>query len=348
MAIVNHSATMKEVAAYVGVSTATVSRALMKPEKVASTTRQKVEQAALALGYPLHAFVRHGRRGGARTVLVIVPDICAPFFDEIIKGIEHTAAKQGYFVLLSDCAYQTQQEQHWFDLIITQQIAGILLLGSRIPFNVGQDGQHNLPPLVMVNEFAPELNIPTVHIDNLTAAFEAVSFLYSLGHRRIACITGPNHVLPCQYRLKGYIQALRRAGVEENPRYIVNGDFSYQSGVSALNLLMSQPIPPTAIFCHNDVMAIGALSQARRLGLRVPQDLSLIGVDNIAQTAYTDPPLTTIAQPRFELGVEAMLLLLDKLNNRNAILGSRLLNSEFLLRASTSVPNMNLNMRDKY
>lgn len=347
MAIPNHLATMKDVAAYVGVSTATVSRALMKPEKVASMTRQKVEQAALALGYPLQTFVRHGKRGASRTILVIVPDICAPFFNEIIKGIEYTAAQQGYFVLLSDCAHQTQQ-QHLLELIAARQVEGILLLGSQIPFRVDQEGQRNLPPLVMVNEFAPALNIPTVHIDNLTAAFEAVFFLHSLGHRRIACITGPSHVLPCQYRLKGYIQALRRAGLEENLHYIVNGDFSYESGVSALNLLMSQPIPPTAIFCHNDTMAIGALSQAKRLGLRVPQDLSLIGFDNIAQTAYTDPPLTTVAQPRFELGSEAMLLLLDKLNNHNTISGSRLLNSEFLIRSTTSAPNMNLNMRDKY
>jgi hypothetical protein len=161
---------MKDVALKAKVSTATVSRALMNPDKVSQTTRNRVEQAALEVGYLPQAMGRNVKRNESRTILVIVPDICDPFFSEIIRGIEVTAAAKGYLVLIGDCAHQNQQEKTFIDLIITKQIDGMLLLGSRLPFDASIEEQRNLPPMVMANEFAPELELPTVHIDNLTAA----------------------------------------------------------------------------------------------------------------------------------------------------------------------------------
>ncbi|HAI07339.1 MAG TPA: DNA-binding transcriptional regulator CytR, partial [Pantoea sp.] len=214
---------MKDVAEKAGVSTATVSRALMNPEKVSAATRQKVEQAVAAVGYAPHGLTRNARRNDTQTILVIVPDICDPFFSEIIRGVEVTAAAEGYLVLIGDCAHQNQQERTFLNLMLTRQIDGMVLLGSQLPFDASVDEQRNLPPMVMANEFAPEMSLPTVHIDNLTAAFEAVNHLLQLGHRQIACIAGPEEMPLCQYRLQGYVQAMRRSGLTVDPTYIVRG-----------------------------------------------------------------------------------------------------------------------------
>lgn len=330
------AATMKDVAIQAQVSTATVSRALMNPEKVSQTTRHRVEQAAIAVGYLPHANGRNIKRHESRTLLVIVPDICDPFFSEIIRGIEVTAAKEGYLVLIGDCAHQNQQEKTFLDLIITKQIDGMVLLGSRLPFDASKEEQRNLPPMVMANEFAPELELPTVHIDNLTAAYNAVAYLQELGHHHIACITGPESMPLCHYRLQGYIQALRRSGTTVDPHYIARGDFSFKAGAEALEHLLKLPVPPSAIFCHSDIMALGALSQAKRMGRRVPEDVSIIGFDNIALTQFCDPPLTTVAQPRFNIGREAMELLLRQLNGERNQGGSLLLDCELIVRGSTA------------
>ncbi|WP_437614106.1 DNA-binding transcriptional regulator CytR [Erwinia sp. V71] len=330
------AATMKDVAERAGVSTATVSRALMNPEKVSAATRQKVEQAVIDVGYSPHALARNAKRSESRTILVIVPDICDPFFSEIIRGIETTAAQEGYLVLIGDCAHQNQQEKSFLNLMLTRQIDGMVLLGSQLPFDTGVEEQRSLPPMVMANEFAPELELPTVHIDNLTAAFEAVNHLYQLGHRRIACIAGPETMPLSHYRLQGYIQSLRRNGLTVAPEYIVRGDFTFEAGAMALKQLMTLPQPPDALFCHSDIMALGALSQAKTLGLRVPQDLSLVGFDDIELARYSDPQLTTVAQPRFAIGREAMLLLLEQLQGKSVSNGSRLLDFELKIRDSSA------------
>jgi LacI family repressor for deo operon, udp, cdd, tsx, nupC, and nupG len=326
---------MKDVARQAQVSTATVSRALTNPEKVSHTTRSRVEQAAIEVGYLPHTLGRSVRRSDSRTIMVIVPDICDPFFSEIIRGIEVTAASHGYLVLIGDCAHQNQQEKTLIDLILPRQIDGMLLLGSRLPFDASKEEQRNLPPMVMANEFAAELELPTVHIDNLTAAFNAVNYLHELGHRRIACIAGPEEMPQCHYRLQGYIQALRRNGLNVDPHYITRGDFSFEAGARAMGQLLDLPQPPEAVFCHSDIMALGALSLIKRRQLRVPQDISLIGFDDIALTQYCDPPLTTVAQPRFEIGQQSMLLLLEQLQGHSINNGSRLLDCQLVVREST-------------
>lgn len=331
-------ATMKDVAEMAGVSTATVSRALMNPEKVSTPTRQKVEQAVLAVGYSPHTLSRNIKRHESRTILVIVPDICDPFFADVIQGIEQTATQQGYLVLIGDCAQQNQQERTFVNLIITKQIDGMLLLGSNLPFDAGKEEQRNLPPMVMANEFAPELGLPTVHIDNLTAAFDAVHYLHQLGHKQIACVAGLEQMPLSHYRLQGYIQALRRNGITVESSYITRGNFTYEAGAQSLTALMARPKPPTAVFCHSDVMAIGVLSQAKKMGLRIPQDLSVVGFDDIKLAQYCDPPLTTVAQPRYQIGQQATLLLLRQLHGQTVASGSRLLDSELIIRGSTAAP----------
>ncbi|MFH2331308.1 DNA-binding transcriptional regulator CytR [Morganella morganii] len=331
-------ATMKDVARAAGVSTATVSRTLMNPEKVSVQTRQKVENAVLEVGYYPHNLSRGMKRNESRTILVIVPDIGDPFFTDIIVGIEEIAAKHGYLVLIGDCRYQHKPEHTFVNLIVTKQIDGMVLLGSDVPFDSRHDEQRHFPPMVMANEFAPELELPTVNIDNLTAAFNATHYLQSLGHTRIACISGPEELPLCQYRVEGYIQAMRHMGMPVRDEYLVRGDFTHESGAECAAQLLALPEPPTAIFCHNDIMAIGVLWAARKQGLTLPQDLSVVGFDDLPAAQYCSPTLTTIAQPRYEIGRQSFLLLLEQLQGHTVAKGSRLLDSDLIIRESACAP----------
>ncbi|MCQ8869039.1 DNA-binding transcriptional regulator CytR [Vibrio splendidus] len=333
-------ATMKDVAQLAGVSTATVSRALMNPEKVSVSTRKRVETAVLEAGYSPNTLARNLRRNESKTIITIVPDICDPYFAEIIRGIEDAAVENDYLVLLGDSGQQKKRESSFVNLVFTKQADGMLLLGTDHPFDVSKPEQKNLPPMVMACEFAPELELPTVHIDNLTSAFEAVNYLAQLGHKRIAQISGPTTATLCKFRQQGYQQALRRAGVSMNPAYSTVGDFTFEAGAQAVRQLLALPEQPTAIFCHNDAMAIGAIQETKKLGLRVPQDLSIVGFDDIQFAQYCDPPLTTISQPRYEIGRQAMLMMLDLLKGNDVQAGSRLLEAKLVVRGSTAPPRM--------
>ncbi|MGO2319471.1 MAG: DNA-binding transcriptional regulator CytR [Vibrio toranzoniae] len=333
-------ATMKDVAQLAGVSTATVSRALMTPEKVSVSTRKRVEAAVLEAGYSPNTLARNLRRNESKTIITIVPDICDPYFAEIIRGIEDAAVENDYLVLLGDSGQQKKRESSFVNLVFTKQADGMLLLGTDHPFDVSKSEQKNLPPMVMACEFAPELELPTVHIDNLTSAFEAVNYLAQLGHKRIAQISGPTSATLCKFRQQGYQQALRRAGVSMNPAYSTVGDFTFEAGTKAVRQLLALSEQPTAIFCHNDSMAIGAIQEAKKLGLRVPQDLSIVGFDDIQFAQYCDPPLTTISQPRYEIGRQAMLMMLDLLKGNDVQTGSRLLEAKLVVRGSTAPPRI--------
>ncbi|MCW8348160.1 DNA-binding transcriptional regulator CytR [Vibrio sp. ZSDZ65] len=333
-------ATMKDVAQLAGVSTATVSRALMNPEKVSSSTRKRVEEAVLEAGYSPNSLARNLRRNESKTIVTIVPDICDPYFSEIIRGIEDAAIEHGYLVLLGDSGQSQKRENSFVNLVFTKQADGMLLLGTDLPFDISKPEQKNLPPIVMACEFAPELELPTVHIDNLTSAFEAVNYLSQLGHKRIAQISGPDTAFLCRFRQQGYQQALRRAGIPMNPSYTAKGDFTFEAGAKSVRTLLALPEPPTAIFCHNDIMAIGAMQEAKKLGLRVPQDLSFVGFDDIQFAQYCDPPLTTISQPRYEIGRQAMYTMLEVLQGVDVRAGSRLLDTELVIRDSAAPPRI--------
>ncbi len=331
-------ATMKEVAQLAGVSTATVSRALMNPEKVSNSTRKRVEEAVMESGYAPNSLARNLRRNESKTIVVIVPDICDPYFSDIIRGIEDTAIEHNYLVLLGDSNQKRKPENSLANLVFSKQADGMLLLGTDIPFDVSKPEQKNLPPLVMACEYAPELELPTVHIDNLTASFEVVNYLTQMGHKRVAQILGPHDSSLSQFRQQGYQQALHRAGIEMNANYQVHGNFSIESGSNAVSQLLTLREPPSAIFCHNDLMAIGALQQAKKMGFKVPQDLSIVGFDDIQFSQYCEPPLTTIAQPRYEIGRQSMLLLLDILQGQDIRAGSRLLDTHLVVRNSAAPP----------
>jgi LacI family repressor for deo operon, udp, cdd, tsx, nupC, and nupG len=331
-------ATMKDVAQLAGVSTATVSRALMNPDKVSPSTRKRVDDAVLESGYSPNALARNLRRNESKTIITVVPDICDPYYSEIIRGIEDAAVEHGYLVLVADGRNHSKKEASFANFVFAKQADGILLLGNDLPFEANKAEQKNLPPMVMACEFSPDLELPTVHIDNLTSAFEAVNYLTQMGHKRIAQVSGPKSATLSQFRQQGYQQALRRAGITMNPIYLISGDLSFESGAKAVRQLLVGAEPPTAIFFHNDMMAIGAIREAKKLGLRIPQDLSIVGFDDIQFAQYCEPPLTTVAQPRYEIGRQTMLMLLELLRGHDVRAGSRLLDTKLMVRESVAPP----------
>ncbi len=329
-------ATIKDVAEAAGCSTATVSRALASPEKVTEVTRQRVQAAIARVGYAPNLAARNLRRSESRTIVVLLPDIANPFFSEIIAGLEETAHQAGYQVLLGDCEHDAGRAEAYFGLLRTNQADGLILLTSEVPQALVRR-QHTDVPVVTACEYFDDIALPTVRIDNLQAAVKAVDYLLSLGHRRIATLSGPLGNPICRDRNAGFSHQLRQAGLEPKDEWVVAGDFSFHAGYQNGRWLLRLPRQerPTAVFCHSDEMAIGLMKAARDAGIPVPDELSVIGFDNIGFSEYCEPELTTVSQPREQIGRTAMQTLLAMLH-KQAVLPLQVLNTQLIVRESTA------------
>jgi LacI family repressor for deo operon, udp, cdd, tsx, nupC, and nupG len=316
---------MEDIARIAGVSVSTVSRALAGSPKVTGDTRARIEAAVRETGYVVNQVAQGLRLQRSRQLLVLLPTIANPFFAEVVQGIEEEAAAAGYGVLVGSTENDPAREAALARQLLTGGVDGLVLLTGRIPAGLAE--QAAAGQIVAVSETIPGSRLPTVAIDNEAAAAAAVAHLLALGHRRIAHIGGPpGNVLTTQ-RARGWRKALAEGGIEESP---VFGDFTMASGEIAMAALLARTPRPSAVFCANDEMAIGAMKAARAAGLAVPRDLSLIGFDDISFAAFTDPPLTTIRQPRRELGRNAVAALLHGGRKRQPMV------HELIVRASTA------------
>lgn len=330
-------ATIHEVAAAAGVSTATVSRVLSNPAIVAETTRLKVLKAVERFGYMPNAAAKTLRTLATGKLLVTVPDIANPFFSLIIQGIEEISQREGYSVLLGDTHHDPEMEEKYGLMLQRHEADGLIFLGHRLPNSVRawMSTRQKLAPVVNGCEYSQSLGVPSAHIDNAAAAAEMMEHLYGLGHRLIGLITGPLVSPLSRDRLRG---ALKQAQARHASRQVtvVNGDFSIDSGIACAARLLAQSKPPTAIFCFNDEMAIGALEYASRVGVRVPDALSVAGFDDIRFARYMRPALTTISQPMLDMGRETVRLLLGILHGSIGKALSITLPHKLELRASTA------------
>jgi LacI family transcriptional regulator, repressor for deo operon, udp, cdd, tsx, nupC, and nupG len=332
--MVPRATNIKQVASAANTSVATVSRTLQMPHVVAPLTRERVMEAIERLGYTPNAQARVLRTARTHTIVALVPDIANPFFAEVIRGIEQVAHRNGYSVLLGDTQHSRAREQAYAQLLSSKQADGLITLLPHIP-------RVSLPdPLPIVNacEYVTTRGVTTVQVDNTAAAEEATRYLINLGHRDIAFIAGPMDSPICIDRDRGYEQGLTQAGITRNPALTVVGDFSVESGIRCLESLFDGRGKFTAVFCSNDEMAMGALRAIRTRGLSVPKDISVIGFDDIRFARYTEPPLTTVAQPKEELGQEAMTLLLDILRGVSPPGRKRVLPTQLVVRGSTGRP----------
>lgn len=331
-------ATIYDIAKHVGVSAGTVSRALSRPDKVLPATRSRIEQAAAALGYVPNTVARTLKTQRSGKILVTVPDIANPFFAQILQGAEDAAQALGYAVLLGDTQHQPEREERYAQMLRRNEADGLIVLGHRLPPTaraiVEQSG--TTAPVVNGCEFDPALGIPSVHIDNAAAARAVMEHLYGLGHERIAVVGGPTDNPLHQQRLEG-ARAAGKAHGRLRSLSVVPGDFSVESGHAAALALLARTPAPTAIFCFSDQMALGALAACRDRGIRVPDDLSIVGFDDLASSRYLTPALTTIRQPMRDIGACAVNLLLAIIEGRDVPL-QQTLEFSLMLRGSTGGP----------
>ncbi len=324
---------IRRVAELAGVSVATVSRTLKNPDVVAPATRERVQAAVAAANYRPNGMAVQFRSRRTGNLVVLVPLIANSFFARVIAGIQQAAQAAGYRVLLCDTAGDERREREYAELVYARQADGVIQLRAFDPFA----GQGDIPPVVNACEVLAEHPWPKVRLDNRAAARCLTEHLLALGHRRIALIKGPEDSPLTLERLAGYQEALTQAGIALDPGLLHEGDFTLAAGAAAAKALLALPERPTALFCCSDEMAIGALQVLRRSGLRVPEDISLAGFDDIAFAAYTEPPLTTIAQPAEAFGQRAVAMLLEVLNGGTPAAREVVLPFELKVRGSTGV-----------
>jgi LacI family transcriptional regulator, repressor for deo operon, udp, cdd, tsx, nupC, and nupG len=328
-----------EVAKRAGVSPSTVSRVLSQPNVVSIKTRLKVLKAIDLLGYMPNSTAKNLRTSRTGKLLVTVPDISNPFFSLILQGLEDAAQREDYAVLVGDTQHDDSREQRYALMLHSKEADGLIFLGHRLPEAAAALARAAAPrcaPIVNGCEFNPRLGIPSVHIDNARAASDAMHLLYDLGHQRIGVITGPLVSPLSRDRLRGASTTAKKRSSEE--LVVSDGDFSVESGADGAQRLLAAARPPTAIFCFNDEMAMGVLNFARRHRIRVPRDLSVIGFDDIRFARYTEPALTTVAQPMRAIGEGTVRLLLAILNDDAVTPESVTLPHTLITRATTAAP----------
>ena len=319
-------------------SIATVSRALTTPDKVSDKTLKKVLAQVERSRYKPNLLARNFRSKRAFSIVVLVPNIANPFFAEIIRGIEQVAQQHGYAVLLGDTEGREDREAYYVGLVETRQSDGLIQLHPRLPKAArGANGTLDIP-LVNACEYIEDAPCPRVGIDNIAAAREMTVYLLGLGHRRIGVILGPDSSPLTSDRLRGYKLALRSEKIAADAALIARGDFTMSSGSTAAEQLFKAKHPPTAIFCFNDEMALGAIRYLKCTGRSVPQDVSVVGFDDIEFASFCDPPLTTIEQPTREIGNKAMSLLFDMLNGGKPEATMHTLPIKLIVRDSAAPP----------
>lgn len=328
---------IRDVARLAGVSVATVSRALSNPEKVSDDSLEKVHNAIAQVGYRPNMLARNFRSARAYAVVVLVPDIANPFYSLFIRALEDRAQQKGYAVLLGDTRGTPEREMEYIRRVETRLADGIVQLRPS-----SEKSQNNIPPdIPCVNACGCEYTTgPAIRIDNRAAAKTMVNYLISLGHRRIGVISGLKDNPHAIDRLEGYKEALAEAGIPFEKDLIAEGDFTMWSGLNAAFQFCNMKVRPTAVFSMNDEMAIGAMQTLKNQGIRIPEDMSVTGFDDIAYSKYSDPSLTTISQPAEEMGKMAMDMLLKVIEGEPLSQRECVLPTEFIIRKSTGpAPN---------
>mgnify|MGYP003390902311 CR=1 FL=1 len=326
--------TLRDVARLAGVSHQTVSRVINGSEDVLPETRAIVESAIEQMGYRPNAIARSMARGQTHTLACISPNLTDYTFASVIEGAEVEARQHDYFMLSSSASDPQAFRALVDELVGHRRVDGLIVIN---PY--ADERFQYIPkdfPLVFVGASAHEKNICSVSLDDEKVAYEATRHLITLGHTKIALVTGPMEEDCSQDRTEGYQRALQEAGIAFDKTMVVEGDWSASSGQSALLSFVEQGRVPSAVFAQNDRMAMGVLRAARDINLKVPSQLAVIGVDDMPLSSYFDPPLTTMRQDMPRIGQEATRMLLDIIKKKSTAMRDLKLPAELVIRWSTS------------
>lgn len=330
--------TIKDIARHVGVSPSVVSRALNNKYGVKESTRQMIALAAKEMGYHPNAAARTLVTRRTMTIGVIMADISEPFYSGIIKGLEFVASESGYTLLFSNSYESLEQSRVVQRMIDAQRVDGMIIVGSNVRERAYISSLADRgTPFVVIERSLRDPRMNCIWVDNVMGGHIATKHLIDCGHSRIAHITGTLDVEVAADRLKGYRKALDEAGIAFSPDLVVQGTFVWQTGYSAMKTLLEARPSCTAVFVANDSMAFGALQAIAEAGLSVPHDISVVGFDDLQFSSLTNPPLTTVRQPRYEMGRDAARLLVSRLNHPDQGEGTKICYPpELIIRKSTT------------
>ncbi|MGV3464769.1 MAG: catabolite control protein A [Heyndrickxia sp.] len=307
--------TIYDVAREANVSMATVSRVVNGNPNVKPATRKKVLEVIERLGYRPNAVARGLASKKTTTVGVIIPDISNIFFAELARGIEDIATMYKYNIILSNSDQNKEKELHLLNTMLGKQVDGIVFMGGNITEEHVAEFERSPVPIVLAGSIEPFDKIPSVNIDYKQAAYDAINEFIDRGHKNIAILIGPLHdPINKELKLEGYKEALKNAGIPFNEELVIEGDYTYDSGIEAWQKLNEQKIKPTAIFAGNDEMALGVVHGAQDDGIVIPEQLEVITSDNTRLALMVRPQLTSVIQPLYDIGAVAMRLLTKYMN----------------------------------
>lgn len=331
--------TIKDVARHAGVSISTVSHVLNGTRFVSEDKAREVHDAVAALGYKRSAVARSLKTNKTHTIGMLAGSNANPFFAEVIHGVEASCYERGYHLVLCNSENDLEKQSSYLNKLEEKRIDGLLVMSA-----------HNEPalfdilrqrcqwPLVVLDCQVPELDADIIMESPELGGYEATRYLLENGHKSIGCLSGPAELSPSSQRLAGYRRALEEAGLSADDDWIVEGRLTAESGFESANRLLDNlpagKQPPSALFVGNDLMAMGAMCALQTRGYKVPEDISLVGYDNIELSAFTSPPLTTIHQPKGELGRLAANTLIDRIENSALQPETRILRSTLVERES--------------
>jgi DNA-binding LacI/PurR family transcriptional regulator len=328
--------TIYDVARLAGVSTATVSRALNGTAQIAPATRTAIDQAIDQLGYRPNTIARSLVTKSTQTIAFLLPDITNPFYASLVSGIQQHTLLRDHTMLLCTTEGDPEREEQYLDLLRAKQVDGALVDGLVLPpdriARFVEDGF----PIVCLDRDVDSPSVPLVQVDNRLGARLATEHLLALGHTRIAHVAGADELRISEQRLAGYRDALARAGVAADPDLVVTGSFTEGGGYHATRTLLESGTEPTAVFAANDLSAIGVINAIVESGWRVPDDVSVVGFDDLRLSAFTSPPLTTIHQPAVEIAQRACEILVDLIRGRPVHRLQYLLEPRLVVRSSTA------------
>ncbi|PRY25321.1 LacI family transcriptional regulator [Aliiruegeria haliotis] len=316
---------IRDVAQAAGVSTATVSRTLSNPDVVSEGTREAVFRAIRDTGYIVNVAARNLRKRETGAIAVLVPNIANPFFSRILSGIAEVMSEAGYNVLITDTTPMSLDDHRFPEYFSHNLTDGLIILDGMLNKDLllNRGAPEVRAPMVFACEWIDEVPRPTVTVDNHEACGIAVRHLIDLGHRRIGHLGGPPDNVLSKHRMRGGREALHTNGLPHRRDWVYEGDFTLRSGAKIANQWLAQSDRPTAVYCASDEMAMGFIAELNRKGVRVPDEVSVLGFDDLEIAEHFVPPLTTVHQPRVAIGRAAARMLLERMNTdpRERVLG---------------------------
>ncbi len=334
--------TSADVAARAGVSHMTVSRVINNSQAVSAATRQRVLQAIAELGYRPSGIARSLATQRTRTLGVVVPDVSNPFFADVVLGVEHVAYSENYSVFLCNSEEDPERELALLASLEAKQVDGLILCSSRLDDARLMRALQRHEATVLVNRRPPASTAGAVMVDYERGARHLVELVLAAGRRRLAFLAGPVASQSRLWRESGYHKALAAAGIDPHEAWVQPCAPSVAGGQTAAQALLAAHPDIDALLCYNDLVAVGALQAAASLGRHVPDDIALTGFDDIALAALVSPPLTTCRVPRYELGAQAMRLLLARIHHPQQPPTTITIPPEIVVRASTPATELSL------